>query len=133
MCIRDSINTSDPNITAEKIHAVYDFPLELIKLMPAKFHAPYEQLTAQKDSSPAKIGFIGSSRMMVTAILDCFTAKTAIDQAVLIQMIALVAGYALVALFSLMGNLSYLSILHLLIFQLVWAIIGTVIPNLKKY
>ena len=127
------INTSDPNITAEKIHAVYDFPLELIKLMPAKFHAPYEQLTAQKDSSPAKIGFIGSSRMMVTAILDCFTAKTAIDQAVLIQMIALVAGYALVALFSLMGNLSYLSILHLLIFQLVWAIIGTVIPNLKKY
>jgi len=101
--------------------------------MPAKFHAPYEQLTAQKDSSPAKIGFIGSSRMMVTAILDCFTAKTAIDQAVLIQMIALVAGYALVALFSLMGNLSYLSILHLLIFQLVWAIIGTVIPNLKKY
>ena len=109
------INTSDPNITAEKIHAVYD------------------QLTAQKDSSPAKIGFIGSSRMMVTAILDCFTAKTAIDQAVLIQMIALVAGYALVALFSLMGNLSYLSILHLLIFQLVWAIIGTVIPNLKKY
>ena len=127
------INTSDPNITAEKIHAVYDFPLELIKLMPAKFHAPYEQLTAQKDSSPAKIGFIGSSRMMVTAILDCFTAKTAIDQAVLIQMIALVAGFALVALFSLMGNLSYLSILHLLIFQLVWAIIGTVIPNLKKY
>ena len=86
-----------------------------------------------EDSSPAKIGFIGSSRMMVTAILDCFTAKTAIDQAVLIQMIALVAGYALVALFSLMGNLSYLSILHLLIFQLVWAIIGTVIPNLKKY
>ena len=48
-------------------------------------------------------------------------------------MIALVAGYALVALFSLMGNLSYLSILLLLIFQLVWAIIGTVIPNLKKY
>lgn len=127
------INTSDPNITAEKIHAVYDFPLELIKLMPAKFHSAYEQLTAQKDRSPAKIGFIGSSRMMVTAILDCFTAKTAIDQTVLIQMIALVAGYALVALFSLMGNLSYLSILHLLIFQLVWAIIGTVIPNLKKY
>lgn len=127
------INTSDPNITAEKIHAVYDFPLDQIKLMPAKFHAAYEELTAQKEHSPAKIGFIGSTRMMVTAILDCMTAKTAIDQAVLIQMIALVVGYALVTLFSLMGNLSYLSILHLILFQGIFALIGTLIPNLKKY
>lgn len=43
------INTSDPNITAEKIHATYDFPMEQIKLMPAKFHAAYENLTAEKD------------------------------------------------------------------------------------
>lgn len=127
------VNTSDPNITPEKIHAAYDFPLELIKLMPAKHHPAYEELTAEKDSSSAKIGFIGSSRMMVTAILDCMTAKTAIDQAVLIQMIALVVGYGLVTLFSLMGNLAYLSILHLILFQLCWAVIGTVIPNLKKY
>ena len=127
------VNTSDPNITPEKIHAAYDFPLELIQLMPAKHHPAYEELTAEKDSSPAKIGFIGSSRMMVTAILDCMTAKTAIDQAVLIQMIALVVGYGLVTLFSLMGNLAYLSILHLILFQLCWAVIGTVIPNLKKY
>ena len=42
------INTSDPNITAEKIHATYDFPMEQIKLMPAKFHAAYENLTAEK-------------------------------------------------------------------------------------
>lgn len=127
------VNTSDPNITPEKIRAAYDFPLELIQLMPAKHHPAYEELTADKDSSPAKIGFIGSSRMMVTAILDCMTAKTAIDQAVLIQMIALVVGYGLVTLFSLMGNLAYLSILHLILFQLCWAVIGTVIPNLKKY
>ena len=127
------INTSDPNITAEKIHAVYDFPLDQIKLMPAKLHAAYEELTAQKEHSPAKIGFIGSTRMMVTAILDCMTAKTAIDQAVLIQMIALVVGYALVTLFSLMGNLSYLSILHLILFQGIFALIGTLVPNLKKY
>ena len=117
----------------EKAEYFKELGINQIKLMPAKFHAAYENLTAEKDRSPAKIGFIGSSRMMVTAILDCFTARTAIDQAVLIQMIALVAGYALVALFSLMGNLSYLSILHLILFQAVWAIIGTVVPNLKRY
>lgn len=127
------INTSDPNITAEKIHAAYNFPLELVKLMPAKFHEAYAELTAEKDRSPAKIGFIGSARMMVTAILDCMTAKTAVDQAVLIQMISLVVGYALVALFSLMGNLSYLSILHLILFHCIWALIGIIVPNLKKY
>lgn len=126
------IHASDPNITAEKIHAAYDFPLELIRLIPAKFQDSYEQLTAERDASPAKIGFLGSARNMVTAILDCMDVKTAIDQAVLIQMIAIVVGYGLVSLFSLMGNLSYLSIGHLILFQVIWALIGTIVPNLKK-
>ena len=92
-----------------------------------------KKLTAEKESAPAKIGFIGSSRMMVSAILSCMNARTAIDQAVLIQMIALVVGYALVALFSLMGNLSHLSILHLLLFQGIWALIDIVVPNIKRF
>ena len=100
--------------------------------MPAKFHAAYEELTAQKEHSPAKIGFIGSTRMMVNRHPRLYDRKTAIDQAVLIQMIALVVGYALVTLFSLMGNLSYLSILHLILFQGIFALIGTLIPNLKN-
>ena len=127
------VNTSDPNITVEKIHAAYDFPMEQIKLLPAKFHAAYDKLTAEKESAPAKIGFIGSSRMMVSAILSCMNTRTAINQAVLIQMIALVVGYALVALFSLMGNLSHLSILHLLLFQGIWALIDIVVPNIKRF
>ena len=127
------INTSDPNITVEKIHAAYDFPMELIKLLPAKFHAAYEKLTEPKKSAPAKIGFIGSARVMVSAILSCMNARTAIDQAVLIQMIALVVGYALIALFSLMGNLAHLSILHLLLFQGIWTLIDIVVPNIKRF
>lgn len=47
-------------------------------------------------------------------------------------MIALVVGYALVTLFSLMGNLSYLSILHLILFQGIFALIGTLIPKPQK-
>ena len=125
------INTSDPNITEEKINSVYDFPLDQIKLIPAKFHTSYEQLTAERDHAPAKIGFVGSVRNMVAAILECFNVKTSIDQAVLIQMIAIVVGYGLVSLFSLMGNLSYLSVGHLILFQLIWAAIGILVPNLK--
>ena len=127
------IKTSDPNITAEKINSIYSFPLDQIKLMPAKFHTSYEQLTAEKESSPAKIGFIGSSRNMVNAILECISVKTSIDQAVLIQMIAVVVGYGLVSLFSLMGNLSYLSVGHLILFQIIWAAIGILVPNLKLH
>ena len=39
------VETSDPNITAEKIHAAYDFPMELLQIMPAKTNSQYRSMT----------------------------------------------------------------------------------------
>ena len=71
--------------------------------------------------------------MVMALISGKIYNKFNVQKTMCVFSIALVAGYALVALFSLMGNLSYLSILHLILFQGIFALIGTLIPNLKKY
>lgn len=126
------VETSDPNITEEKICAAYKFPADQLKLLPARFHGLYNSLTAEKPRASSKIGYVGGSRTMIRAILDCSVIKRCISQAVTVQIIALLLGYALVALFTLMGNLSMISIAHVLLYQLLWGALVIILPNMKR-
>lgn len=126
------VETSDPNITEEKICAAYKFPADQLKLLPARFHSLYRDLTAEKPRASSKIGYVGGSRTMIRAILDCSVIKRCISQAVTVQIIALLLGYALVALFTLMGNLSMISIAHVLLYQLLWGALVMILPNMKR-
>lgn len=126
------VETSDPNITAEKIHEAYDFPLEQLQIMPAKTNSQYRSMTEEQSSAPARIGFMGGAKTMIRAILDCMKVKAAISQSVVIQMAALIIGYGIIAVFSLVGDLGMLSFVHVLLYQLFWAILVLIVPNLKK-
>ena len=126
------VETSDPNITAEKIHAAYDFPLELLQIMPAKTNSQYRSMTEEQPSAPGRIGFIGGAKTMIRAICDCMTVKSSIAKGVVIQMAALIIGYGIIAVFSLVGDLGMLSFVHLIIYQLFWTLLVLLIPNLKK-
>ena len=126
------VETSDPNITAEKIHQAYDFPLEQIQIMPAKNTSQYRSMTEEKTSAPAHIGYIGGARTMIRTICDCMTVKTAISQGVVIQMASLIIGYGIIAIFSLVGELGMINFTHLIIYQLFWTLLILIIPNIKK-
>ncbi len=126
------VETSDPNITAEKIHEAYDFPLEQLQIMPAKTNSQYRSMTEEHSQAPARIGFIGGAKTMIRAICDCMTVKSSIAKGVVIQMASLIIGYGIIAVFSLVGDLGMLSFTHLIIYQLFWTLLVLIIPNLKK-
>ncbi|MBP1581255.1 MAG: hypothetical protein J6A26_02495 [Oscillospiraceae bacterium] len=126
------VETSDPNITAEKIHEAYDFPLEQLQIMPAKTNSQYHSMTEEQSSAPARIGYIGGAKTMIRALCDCITIKSAIVKGVVIQMASLIIGYGIIAVFSLVGDLGMLSFSHLILYQLFWSLIILVLPNLKK-
>ncbi len=126
------VETSDPNITAEKIHAAYDFPLEQLQIMPAKTNSQYRSMTEEQPSAPARIGYIGGAKTMIRAICDCMTIKSSIAKGVVIQMASLIIGYGIIAVFSLVGDLGMLSFAHLIIYQLFWTLLVFLIPNLKR-
>ncbi len=126
------VETSDPNITAEKIHDAYDFPLEQLQIMPAKTNSQYRSMTEEQPQAPARIGYIGGARTMIRAIIDCIKVKSSISQSVVIQMASLIIGYGIIAVFSLVGDLGMLSFVHLILYQLFWTILVLIFPNLKK-
>lgn len=126
------VESSDPNITAEKIRDLYQFPIEQVKILPARVHQAYLSLTVQKESASSKIGFVGGGDMLLRTILNCTSIRSSISQSVLIQMIALVLGYGIITLFTLMGNLAAISVIHVILYQLVWAVIVMIVPNMKR-
>jgi len=126
------VETSDPNITAEKINDAYDFPLEQLQIMPAKTNSQYRSMTEEQSSAPARIGFMGSAKTMIRAILDCMKVKASISQSVVIQMAALIIGYGIIAVFSLVGDLGMLNFIHVILYQLFWTLLVIILPNLKK-
>lgn len=130
MCL--IVETSDPNITAEKIESAYDFPKEKIQIMPGKTSQQYRELSEEQAQAPAHIGYMGSSKTMIHAICDCMIVKSAIAKGVIIQMAALIIGYGIIAVFSLVGDLGMMSPLHLIAYQLLWGLLTLIIPNLKK-
>ncbi len=126
------VETSDPNITAEKIHEAYGFPLEQLQLMPAKTNSQYRSMTEEQTQAPARIGYIGGARTMIRAIIDCIKVKSSISQSVVIQMASLIIGYGIIAVFSLVGDLGMLNFVHLILYQLFWTLLVIIFPNLKK-
>ena len=126
------VETSDPNITAEKIHEAYDFPLEQLQIMPAKTNDEYRSMTEEQSSAPARVGFIGGAKTMIRTIIDCMKVKASISQGVVIQMASLIIGYGIIAVFSLVGDLGMLNFVHLILYQLFWTLLVLIIPNLKK-
>lgn len=126
------VETSDPNITAEKIRDAYDFPIEQIQIMSAKVNSAYQELTEEREKASSQIGFMGSSKTMIRAICDCITIKSAIAKSVIIQMASLIIGYGIIAVFALVGDLSLITAVHIMLYQLLWTFLVLFIPNLKK-
>ena len=100
--------------------------------MPAKTNSQYRSMTEEQPSAPGRIGYIGGAKTMIRAICDCMTVKSSIAKGVVIQMAALIIGYGIIAVFSLVGDLGMLSFVHLIIYQLFWTLLVFLLPNLKK-
>lgn len=126
------VDTSDPNITREKVHEAYDFPLEQLQIMPAKSNSLYRSMVEEQPQAPARIGILGGAKQMIRAICGCINVKSAITKGVVIQMASLIIGYGIVAVFSLVGELGMLSFTHVIAYQLLWTLLVLLIPNLKK-
>lgn len=126
------IYTSDPNITAEKVAEVYEYPLDMIRIMPAKLHKAYEKEIKEKETAKGQIGFLGKPETMLRAIAAASNVKLSVISAVVIQMIGTLLGYGLITFVAFLGTLSKISFLSLIIYQLFWTVAVMIVPNMKR-
>ena len=126
------VYTTDPNITPELIQDVLGYPSELVKILPAKLHATFEELTQPRESCRVYAAHDGSVRQFVRTVTAAENCRSAVTFASVLQMIFVILGFALVTFMAFMQNMSAVSWMLLCLFQLVCCGLVCLLPNMRR-
>lgn len=126
------VYTVDPNITAEKVADTIGIPRDYVTVMPSKIHGIYQKNTQVRQKIPAKIGFVGSIGGMLHTITASINIKHAISRGIFAQLAFLVLGYCVGTFLSFMGYLSAITFVHVIIFQVLSALVICICTNVRK-
>lgn len=126
------VYSTDPYVTPDRLEKIFDYPAELIKIMPAKLHGEYSSISAKRETSRAYLAHDGSLGSFVHALLELRLAKTSVLVGTVLQAAGLVLGFALVTFAAFMQSTSSLTWVALLGYQLFWSLAVLAFPNLRR-
>ena len=126
------VNTNDPNVNAEKICRLYDFPMEDIRIVPAQAREALLEYQAERETAPAQAAHMGTAASLVSTVCASYSTRTAVILATMIQFIGVILGYAVLALFVFTGAISQLNPDLIAVYMLIWAVLVMLIPRLRK-
>ncbi len=127
------IHTTDPNITPEKMEEVYGYPADLVRMVPAKVHEEYYQMTAPRERIRSEFVYDGTILSKLRAIRGILSAKGAILLGTILQGIGMLLGYGAVAYFAFTGSIDSVTFELLLTYQTFWALMILLLPSLRRY
>ena len=127
------VRTSDPNINELMLEDYFDLPGSVFKVLSSNAARIYKQFSGKiLDSSDAFIMHNGGAAPFLRAITAAAKLKTDFSLSAVLQVIGIGLGFASVALLSLVSGLSQVGMLQLLVYEIFWALLGTIVPRLKK-
>ena len=126
------IHTTDPNVTSQKISDLFSYPLDLIKILPAKLYGEFDRLTGPRKRARAEIAYTGSILSKLQVFKTVATLKQSVTTGTVIQLAGLVLGYALVIFFAFTGSMSLMGFESMLLFQMFFALAAILVPSLKR-
>lgn len=127
-----AVSVNDPNVTAEKICRLYEFPMEDIRIVPAQTQEALVMYCQPRERARAEAAHIGAAPSMVHAVCAAYSAKTAVVLATMIQFIGVFLGYAVLTFFVFTGSFATITPDLLAIYLAIWAALVMVIPRLRK-
>ena len=127
-----SVSVNDPNVTAEKICRLYEFPMEDIRIIPAQTQEALSLYCQPRKQARAAAAHMGAAPAMVHAVCAAYSVRTAVVLATMIQFIGVFLGYAVLAFFVFTGAFANITPDLLAIYLAIWAILVTVIPRIRK-
>ena len=127
-----AVSVNDPNVTAEKICRLYEFPMEDIRIVPAQTQEALVMYCQPRERARAEAAHIGSAPSMVHAVCAAYSAKTAVVLATMIQFIGVFLGYAVLTFFVFTGSFATITPDLLAIYLVIWAALVAVVPRLRK-
>ena len=128
-----SVYTTDSNITPQKIAEVFDFPEDMVEIVPYKLHSQCDRLMEHRDRAKAEIVYNGSLASKVRTLSGIIAAKTSIVLGTILQCVGVTIGYALLTYFALTNAIGSVNFTLLIAYQCFWALVVMLLPNLRRY
>ncbi len=126
------VYTTDPNITPGLIDQVLGYPAELVKILPAKLHAAFEEQTLPRQTARAYTAHNGGISQFVQTITAAENCRSAITFGSMLQLVFVIVGFALVTFMAFMQSVSVLSWMLVCLFQLVCCLLVCLLPNMRR-
>ena len=126
------VYSTDPYVTPERLEKIFDYPAELIKVMPAKLHGEYSRISAKRETARAYLAHNGSLGSFVHTLLELRLARTSVVVGTVLQTAGLVLGFALVTFAAFMQSTASLTWVAILGYQLFWMLATLAFPNLRR-
>lgn len=126
------VRSSDPNITVPKIASDFGFPEEWIAQVPAELMNKSMQFTGRRARGTCHLVSISGSVARIRALAAVHTVRRANRAGMFIQLAGVVFGYALTAFLAFTGSIGAIGFMQLIAFQLFWALLVVLLPNLGK-
>jgi len=128
------VRTTDANITEELLTALFDLPVNSVRILSTKQFADYETEIAPMRTVQADAGYLAEDPMTaVSMISGCRHARNPITLSAVLQTAGAVLAYAIVAFLAFMQGIGQLGIFIALGYQVFWLLLCSVILLLGRY
>lgn len=126
-----AVNSTDPNITAKLLSDLFQYPADKINIVSSKYQDDFELICDEKDQLPAKAATDGTLLSEAYVLNTATSVKNKVSAAVMMQLVGMVIGCALVTFFSFIGGISSMSAVFVLIYQICWTVIISLLGTLR--
>ena len=125
--------TSDANITESFLEQEFGLPSNVVKIInPVAGEMFTKVKNAEIDRADAKIIHDGKVQTMLSALHSAFAISSYVTVSRTVQLVASFIGVVIVSLLAFLSGLAQIGVWQIIIYQAVWAIVLSVLPNFRK-
>lgn len=99
------VNTTDCNVTAEKIAQVFDVDPKMIQIMPGKLHSDYAPMISPKARASSSLSHMGNFTSFARGVISAIRARKVYTLTSVLVIAAAAVGYAGCAFFTFISGL----------------------------
>ena len=125
--------TADANITESFLEQEFGLPSNVVKIInPVAGEMFTKVKNAEIPRADAKIIHDGKVLTMLSALHSAFAISSYVTVSRTVQLVASLIGVAIVMLLAFLSGLSQIGAWQIIIYQAVWAVVLSVLPNFRK-
>lgn len=126
------VQTVDPMVTQQKLAQVFQVDEEVFKILPARFHEPYQKQTGEVEKDDSPVANNGRFSSYVKAVLTAKRLRPIIYLLMTLSVASIVFGLVILFVLGSLNSLGDFNLLNLLGYELVWAVIAALIALIKR-